>query len=84
MDILQGDLDKVVNKWNNHHIRRTNGVEVPHGIPNVLYLIPEDRGKFLLNPLMYISEFEINVGIVTLEPVSCMLSQQYQNLQAAK
>ena len=45
MDVLQEDLDRVVNTWNNHTIRQTRNSECPHGKPNILYLLPRENGN---------------------------------------
>lgn len=45
MDLLQEDLDRVVNNWNNHTIRQTRSSECPHGKPNILYLLPRENGN---------------------------------------
>ena len=37
MPIIQGDLDKFIQVWNLHRIRRQSNSDVQNGIPDVLY-----------------------------------------------
>ncbi len=51
--VLQADLDRAVELWNNHNIRPQNNRECPSGKPNMMYFIPEhfgttDQAKTLL------------------------------------
>lgn len=43
-DILQGDLDKAREHWNSHRIRRSQHTTI-HGVPDVLYFLPEQSGE---------------------------------------
>ncbi len=42
--LIQKELDCLVMEWNNHRIRRYNLSEVPSGVPEVLYHLPETVG----------------------------------------
>ena len=44
MNLVQEDLDRVKREWNSHGIRRSRNDSVPHGIPDILYGVPEMRG----------------------------------------
>ncbi|XP_028516806.1 uncharacterized protein LOC110245566 isoform X2 [Exaiptasia diaphana] len=44
MDIIQDELNRFVNCWNNHTIRPSKRAECPHGKPNILYLLPHENG----------------------------------------
>ncbi len=39
--VIQKECDKFVNVWNTHRIRKQKGVELPTGIPNHMYSLPE-------------------------------------------
>ena len=39
--ILQADLDRAVEIWNNHTIRRQTNSECPSGKPNIMYHLPQ-------------------------------------------
>jgi len=43
--VIQEDLDKVKFNWNTHRIRQSGSGTVP-GIPDVLYLLPQNSGAF--------------------------------------
>ena len=43
--MIQEDLDKVKVNWNTHRIRKSGSGTVP-GIPDVLYLLPQQSGAF--------------------------------------
>ena len=42
-ELLQQDLDAVVEHWNTHRIRKSRHDTI-HGVPDVLYYLPEGRG----------------------------------------
>ena len=44
--LIQQELDAIANEWNNHRIRRYNLSDVPGGIPEILYHLPETAGLF--------------------------------------
>ena len=44
---MQKQLDEFTREWNHHKIRRNNMVELPSGIPEVLYKFPSIHGKLL-------------------------------------
>ena len=46
MKIIQADLDRMKNTWNNHRIRH-NKVHT-NGIPDYLYYLPQHRGKYFV------------------------------------
>ncbi|KAA0706217.1 hypothetical protein E1301_Tti016289 [Triplophysa tibetana] len=50
--LIQDELDTVVNMWNNHRIRRSNGRDIQHGKPFLMYNLPElYQSKDYMNPL---------------------------------
>ena len=53
MDLLQEDLTRVVNNWNNHTIRATCNAECPNEKPNILYLPPGENGNVALRGLWF-------------------------------
>lgn len=44
MYLLQGDLDSVMETWNNHTIRRVRNSRSPNGRPSALQRFPELQG----------------------------------------
>ena len=44
--IIQEELNVLVNEWNHHYIRKSRHSETPGGIPEMLYFIPEESGKY--------------------------------------
>ncbi|XP_070577464.1 uncharacterized protein [Ptychodera flava] len=44
LEVIQGELDMIISSWNDHCIRKQAQLEVPCGIPNVLYHCPELSG----------------------------------------
>ena len=42
--LIQLDLDKVMEHWNSHYIRKSR-YDTVSGIPNVLYMLPDYNGK---------------------------------------
>ena len=58
--LIQAELDKAVDLWNNHTIRRQRNAEGPSGIPSLMFEIPETFGSAdKLQPLLF-DEYEIN------------------------
>ncbi|KAK9977241.1 hypothetical protein ABG768_019062 [Culter alburnus] len=52
LSLIQDELDTVVNMWNNHRIRRSNGCDLQHGKPFLMYNLPElYQSKDYLNPV---------------------------------
>lgn len=45
MPLIQQELDRTVERWNNHLISHSRNAGCPHGRPNVLYTVPEETGK---------------------------------------
>lgn len=43
MPILQKELHQVAKLWNLHYIRNSTNNDSPHGRPDVLYFLPENR-----------------------------------------
>lgn len=41
--LIQNELDKVMDQWNSHYIRRSRHDTVP-GVPDILYYLPENSG----------------------------------------
>lgn len=48
MDILQDDIDRCARKWNDHTVRPTKNAECPHGKPNILYALPQEKGSSII------------------------------------
>ena len=48
--LVQQELDKVVTEWNHHHIRSSSTSEVPAGVPELLYNLPELEGMGIKLP----------------------------------
>ncbi|XP_070550507.1 uncharacterized protein [Ptychodera flava] len=44
LGVIQAELDEVINQWNDHPLRQQRQLEVPCGIPNILYYSPELTG----------------------------------------
>ena len=42
--VIQQELDCLSREWNHHRIRRYNLSEMPSGIPEILYHLPETAG----------------------------------------
>ena len=42
--LIQKELNGFVREWNSHRIRKSNIVEVPPGVPNVLFEFPGLQG----------------------------------------
>ena len=52
MGIIQEELNKVRQHWNQHRIRPTHNCEAPNGKPDVLYFLPHLTGihfQFMAN-----------------------------------
>ncbi len=44
MHIIQEDLDQVAQEWNTHRIRPSRNAEVPSGVPDQLFFLPQTVG----------------------------------------
>ena len=44
MGVIQTELDRVAREWNCHRIRPSPAADVPGGIPDMLYFVPEASG----------------------------------------
>jgi hypothetical protein len=49
MDILQEDLAKIKEDWNQHRVRLIHGTECPQGVPDILYSCSDLYGEYYLN-----------------------------------
>ncbi|XP_061170558.1 uncharacterized protein LOC133179892 [Saccostrea echinata] len=58
MPVLQNVLDAVKEQWNNHPIAYNRHSACPHGRPNVLYILPEEKG--FSDCIQPVSEEDIN------------------------
>jgi len=45
MDLIQAELDRVAEEWNLHRVRCSS--EMPGGIPDMLYHLPQEQGMHL-------------------------------------
>lgn len=44
MGIIQSELNRVAREWNCHRILASPTADVPGGIPDMLYFVPESQG----------------------------------------
>ncbi|XP_063961888.1 uncharacterized protein LOC135155737 [Lytechinus pictus] len=52
--LIQRDFDRTVQEWNQHCIRSQNNEELPYGVPDLMYHVPEMFGtEDQKMPLMY-------------------------------
>lgn len=51
MPVLQNALNAVKEQWNNHSIAYNRNSACPHGRPNVLYILPEEKGTQVFRSL---------------------------------
>ena len=42
--IVQRECDSFIDNWNNHRIRHQEKMEIPTGVPDHMYFIPEQKG----------------------------------------
>ena len=49
MRVIQDELNRVAKHWNLHRIRLQHNVECPSGRPDILFLVPELEGAFLIH-----------------------------------
>lgn len=43
--LIQDNLEIGKNEWNEHRVRRQNGIDSPSGIPNIMFYWPKKYGK---------------------------------------
>ena len=70
--LIQTDLDKVQEQWNSHYIRKSR-YDTVAGIPDILYLLPEDFGK-------HDCMFPVSNQQIEAMEVHCQLDEQNTNI----
>lgn len=58
--VLQSDLHRAVEHWNNHSIRPQNNRECPSGKPNMMYFLPEQFGTTDQSKALLFSEDDVD------------------------
>jgi hypothetical protein len=80
MELLQSELNKCINEWNNHYIRKQKNAESPYGKPEILYKLPEltnshECGYKIIENKVILCD---NIYSIQISPIGCI--NEFKNI----